>query len=402
MSNGSRSIGPNRFDLVRRTTCVPPASEGHSGPDAEHASRGHRFLTPDGVDDTLIEPIRRRAGGVAWRPSPMWPVRPGSPAAPSPTRSRATARSRRRRATGSTERFASSASPPTPAPARWRPARRWCSGCSSSSTRTSSPPAMLEYVLADLEHGPRGGLRHPHGDRDRRGRSAAADHLVRHGRRRRAPRCDPPGPPPRGPACGSAVPGAMVGLPGDTTGLDVFDLDFGEAARMLVDRLLRARSPRHRAGHAAAARLRPRRRVRLAVPRRGARARCPLRAPHLPRTTASPSSRSITRSLNAVLNSRPEATALIVHNDAVDRGAADGAARARPWRCRATSRSSASTPTTSDARFSLPYTAVETSPDELGRHAVQRLLQRITDPERAGAPVTRFVAPRITDRGSAA
>ena len=32
-------------------------------------------------------------------------------------------------------------------------------------------------------------------------------------------------------------PGALVGLPRDTEGLDVFDLDFGEAARMLVDHL---------------------------------------------------------------------------------------------------------------------------------------------------------------------
>ena len=32
-------------------------------------------------------------------------------------------------------------------------------------------------------------------------------------------------------------PGALIGLPGDSEGLDVFDLDFGESARVLVDHL---------------------------------------------------------------------------------------------------------------------------------------------------------------------
>ena len=50
--------------------------------------------------------------------------------------------------------------------------------------------------------------------------------------------------------------------------------------------------------------------------------------------------------------------------------------------------------------FSLPYTAIETSPDKLGRAAVQALVRRMQDPERAGAPVVRFIAPELTDRGS--
>jgi DNA-binding LacI/PurR family transcriptional regulator len=50
--------------------------------------------------------------------------------------------------------------------------------------------------------------------------------------------------------------------------------------------------------------------------------------------------------------------------------------------------------------FSLPYTAVETSPNKLGRMAVQALVQRMTNPVGATAPQVDLVAPHITDRGS--
>jgi DNA-binding LacI/PurR family transcriptional regulator len=50
--------------------------------------------------------------------------------------------------------------------------------------------------------------------------------------------------------------------------------------------------------------------------------------------------------------------------------------------------------------FSLPYTAVETSPNKLGRLTVQALVRRMTDPLGAGAPRVELVAPHITDRGS--
>ena len=50
--------------------------------------------------------------------------------------------------------------------------------------------------------------------------------------------------------------------------------------------------------------------------------------------------------------------------------------------------------------FSLPYTAVETSPDRLGQLAVQQLIRRITDPDAAGVPMVRLIEPTLTDRGS--
>jgi len=50
--------------------------------------------------------------------------------------------------------------------------------------------------------------------------------------------------------------------------------------------------------------------------------------------------------------------------------------------------------------FSLPYTAVESSPDKLGRSAVQSLVRRMLDPEGVGAFETSLIAPTLTDRGS--
>lgn len=196
------------------------------------------------------------------------------------------------------------------------------------------------------------------------------------------------------------VPGALVGLPGDTAGLDVFDLDFGEAARMLVDRL-------HALGHRDIALVTPPEHVwqrggaygwrfRDAALERGARYGL-----HITAHFGESQQPAITQNLNAVLNARPEATALIVHNDA-SIAALPTVLRERgvevPRDLSVVSLYSNNFGRT----FSLPYTAVETSPDELGRRAVQQLLLRIADPERAGAPVTRFIAPRITDRGSAA
>jgi DNA-binding LacI/PurR family transcriptional regulator len=193
-------------------------------------------------------------------------------------------------------------------------------------------------------------------------------------------------------------PGALVGLPKDTDGLDVFDLDFGEAARMLVDHL-------HGLGHREIVLISPNEHV---ITRGGAyvwrfrdaalerAARYGLRIyPHYGETEQP----AIADAWNRILDERPTATAVIVHNDAMI----------------------ASLPSVLTARgvevprdlsvvgnfsedfgrlFSLPYTAIETSPDKLGRAAVQALVQRMQDGEGAGAPVVRFIAPELTDRGS--
>lgn len=194
-------------------------------------------------------------------------------------------------------------------------------------------------------------------------------------------------------------PGALIGLPRDTDGLDVFDLDFGEAARLLVDHLygLGHREitlicpPRHvfERGGAYAWRFRD------AALERAARYGITLHTYY-----GESQQPAIARSLNAILDSRPDATALIVHNDASivalpsilhERGVSvpDDLSVVSLY-SRDFGRS-----------FLLPYTAVETSPDTLGREAVQHLVQRIIDPD-LSPPVVRFVEPELTNRGSTA
>jgi DNA-binding LacI/PurR family transcriptional regulator len=51
--------------------------------------------------------------------------------------------------------------------------------------------------------------------------------------------------------------------------------------------------------------------------------------------------------------------------------------------------------------FLLPYTAVESAPDKLGREAVQHLVRRINDPDYAPT-VAKFIEPELTIRGSTA
>jgi DNA-binding LacI/PurR family transcriptional regulator len=193
-------------------------------------------------------------------------------------------------------------------------------------------------------------------------------------------------------------PGALVGLPDEPEGLDVFDLDFEESARVLVDHL-------HRLGHREIIVISPPRHVfergaayswrfRDAALERGARHDLAM-VPHYGESRQP----AITQSLHAILDACPSATALIVHNDAtiaalplvlVQRGVRV------PDDLSVVSLYSKNF----GSSFSLPYTAVETSPDKLGRQAVEQLVGRITRPDLAGAPVTRLVAPELTDRGS--
>jgi DNA-binding LacI/PurR family transcriptional regulator len=193
-------------------------------------------------------------------------------------------------------------------------------------------------------------------------------------------------------------PGALVGLPRDTEGLDVFDLDFGEAARMLVDHLyalghreiMLISPPKHvfNRGGAYAWRFRD------AALERAARYGIQI-FPYYGESQQP----QISSSLGAILEARPTATAIIVHNDATiaalpavlhDRG------------IRVPDDLSVVSLYSQDfgRAFSLPYTAIETSPDKLGRSAVQQLVRRILNPEQAGPPVVQFVAPELTDRGS--
>jgi DNA-binding LacI/PurR family transcriptional regulator len=193
-------------------------------------------------------------------------------------------------------------------------------------------------------------------------------------------------------------PGALVGLPGDTEDLDVFDLDFGEAARMLVDHLyglghreiMLVSPPKHVFDRGGAYGWRFRDAALERAARYGIRV-----FPYYGESQQP----AINRSLNSILDARPTATAMIVHNDATiaalpavlhDRGVSV------PDDLSVVSLYSQDFGRT----FSLPYTAIETSPDKLGRNAVQQLVRRISNPEQAGPPVVKFIDPELTDRGS--
>jgi len=193
-------------------------------------------------------------------------------------------------------------------------------------------------------------------------------------------------------------PGALVGLPKDTEGLDVFDLDFGEAARMLVDHL-------HDLGHREIILISPHEHV---IARGGAyvwrfrdaalerAARYGLRIFPYYGETEQP---QISETLNRVLDERPTATALIIHNDAMIAGLPP-VLNARGVKVPDDLSVVGIFSEDFGRLFSLPYTAIETSPDKLGRAAVQALVHRMLDPDGAGTPVVRFIAPELTDRGS--
>ena len=107
---------------------------------------------------------------------------------------------------------------------------------------------------------------------------------------------------------------------------------------------------------------------------------------------------AINQQLTEILDAKP-GTAMVVHNDAVI-AALPSVLYSRGLRVPDDLSVVGIFSEDFGRLFSLPYTAVETSPNELGRLAVQALVQRMTNPEGAIAPKVELVAPHITDRGS--
>ena len=110
-------------------------------------------------------------------------------------------------------------------------------------------------------------------------------------------------------------PGVLVGIPDKADGVDVFDLDFEESGRMLVDHL-------HERGHRDIILVTPQQHV---FERGGAYAwrfrdaalerasRYGIRVFSVDGVTQQP---GVNRQINEILDGHPEATAMIVHNDA--------------------------------------------------------------------------------------
>jgi DNA-binding LacI/PurR family transcriptional regulator len=192
-------------------------------------------------------------------------------------------------------------------------------------------------------------------------------------------------------------PGSMVGLPRTPEGFDVFDLDFAQSGRLLVDHLAER-------GHRELTLITPREHVyqrggayawrfRDAALQQAASYGIRVRS-HFGQTQQP----AINQQLHEILDGQP-GTAMVVHNDAVI-AALPSVLYSRGLHV-PDDLSVVSIFSEDFGRlFSLPYTAVETSPTKLGRLAVQALVQRMTSPEGAITPKVVLVAPHITDRGS--
>ena len=193
-------------------------------------------------------------------------------------------------------------------------------------------------------------------------------------------------------------PGVLVGLPGDTRGLDVVDLDFEAAARNLVDHL-------HELGHRKLVLVTP----PLHVFERGGAYSWRFRDAAAQRAAALGIEMSVNygesrqpaidENLHRILDENPDASGVIMHNDA------SVAALPHVLHQRGVSvpgdLSVVSLYSRDFARwFSLPYTAVESSPGLLAEVAVQQLVQRIHSLEGAGPHGTRLVTAELIDRGS--
>jgi DNA-binding LacI/PurR family transcriptional regulator len=191
-----------------------------------------------------------------------------------------------------------------------------------------------------------------------------------------------------------------VGLPGNGAGLDVFDLDFAEAGRVLIDHLcdlghreiILVSPPAHvfERGGAYAWRFRD-----AAVERaraHGATVHAEYGESRQP---------AISDCLNGLLDRYPDATAMVVHNDA-SVAALRSVILERGLHVPADLSVVSLYSSDFGRDFSIPFTAIESAPDRLGRMAVRRLVRRM-EPGRGDEPyVTRFISPELVDRGSTA
>jgi DNA-binding LacI/PurR family transcriptional regulator len=194
-------------------------------------------------------------------------------------------------------------------------------------------------------------------------------------------------------------PGVLVGMPADCTGVDVFDLDFEGAGRLMVDHLheqghrelILVSQPEHvvERGGAYVWRLRD-----------AARERARELGVRLHAVFGESGQPEIGRTLNTLLDTYPAATGLLLNNEAAA-AALPSVLTARglraPHDLSVIGRYSAEF-----ARmFSLPFSSIESAPDRLGMLAVRQLVRRISSPVlRAEPNVVELIPPQLVDRGS--
>lgn len=195
---------------------------------------------------------------------------------------------------------------------------------------------------------------------------------------------------------GAPQPGALVGKPGDCTGVDVFDLDFEGAGRLMIDHLhelghrelILVSQPEHvvERGGAYVWRLRD-----------AADERARALGVRLHTVFGESSQPEIGRTLGALLDAHPAATGLLLNNEA--------AAVALPAVLAARGRSDLSVIGRYSGEFArmfaLPFSSIESAPDRLGQLAVRHLVNRISSPVPPAAPhIVELIPPVLVDRGS--
>jgi DNA-binding LacI/PurR family transcriptional regulator len=194
-------------------------------------------------------------------------------------------------------------------------------------------------------------------------------------------------------------PGALVGMPADCAGVDVFDLDFEGAGRLMVDHLhglghrelILVSQPEHvvERGGAYVWRLRD-----------SAGERAQELGVRLHTVFGESGQPAIGRTLDTLLDTYPAATGLLLNNEAAA-AALPSVLTARGMRV---PRDLSVIGRYSDefARmFSLPFSSIESAPDRLGKLAVRQLVRRIAAADRRSDPhVLELIAPELIDRGS--
>ncbi|PPF89557.1 LacI family transcriptional regulator [Subtercola sp. Z020] len=195
-------------------------------------------------------------------------------------------------------------------------------------------------------------------------------------------------------------PGSLVGLPGDPSEIDVFDLDFAATGRLMVEtlaelghrELVLVSQPEHvlQRGGAYV--------WRLANAAREQAAELGVTLHHHFGSSTQP---QIGRELDDLLDAHPNATGLLLNNEA----AAAALPSVLQSRGISAPRDISVIGRYSDdfARtFSLPYTAIDSAAAELGRRAVEHLVSRIEGTSDSEKTVVDLIAPQIDDRGSTA
>lgn len=197
------------------------------------------------------------------------------------------------------------------------------------------------------------------------------------------------------------TPGVLVGLPADCSGLDVFDLDFAEAGRMMVDHmyqlghreLILVSQPKHvvERGGAYVWRLQD-----------AALEQARIRGMVLHAGFGGSSQPAVGRDLDALLDAHPSATGLLLNNEAAA-AALPSVLHARGLRAPADLSVLGRYSDEFARMFSLQVSSIESAPDRLGRMAVRQLVRRIgSAPGHTDPHVVRFISPEIVDRGSTA